>query len=104
MRKYHSQHVIVFLVLSRNYKSFLRKAVVGRHFVLGPGGAGCGAVICGKRNVCNAPGVQLQEDARTMEEPNARESILWDGVHRRLNIVGIINIVGWKSAVRDNNK
>jgi len=73
-------------------------------FCAGSRGAGCGAVICGKRNVCNAPGVQLQEDARTMEEPNARESILWDGVHRRLNIVGIINIVGLKSAVRDNNK
>jgi hypothetical protein len=50
------------------------------------------------------PMMQLQEDARTMEEPNARESILWEGVHRRLNIVGIINIVLGKSSVRDNNR
>lgn len=48
--------------------------------------------------------MQLQEDARTMEESNARESILWDGLHRRLSIVGRINIVGWGSSVRDNNK
>jgi pyridoxine/pyridoxamine 5'-phosphate oxidase len=38
--------------------------------------------------------MQLQEDARTMEEPNARASILWKGLQRRVSIVGIINIVG----------
>jgi hypothetical protein len=50
------------------------------------------------------PMMQLQEDARTMEEPKARESILWEEVYRRLSIVGIINIVVEKSSARDNNK
>jgi hypothetical protein len=47
---------------------------------------------------------QLQEDARTVGEPNDREIILWDGVHRRPSIVGIISVVGWRCSDRDNNK